>query len=189
MTLMDPLRYRLDRKQAALLVIDVQEKLSAVMPQEVFARTLENLVRCVEGAKLLGIPIVWTEQYVKGLGPTVDRLRSAMPEGLKPIEKLVFSSCAAPAVRESLRGRSQVMCVGMETHVCVFQTARDLEELGVRTFIVGDAVISRAKINWKLGLECLRGLGSTVTSTEMMLFDLTKTSGTEEFKAISRLVK
>jgi hypothetical protein len=77
----------------------------------------------------------------------------------------------------------------METHVCVFQTARDLEEVGVRTFIPGDAVISRAKINWKLGLACLRGLGATITSTEMMLFDLTKTSGTDEFRAISKLVR
>jgi nicotinamidase-related amidase len=186
---MDPQRYRLDRGQAALLVIDVQEKLSAVMPQEVFSRVLQNLTRWVEGAKLLSVPIVWTEQYVKGLGPTVGPLRTAMPAGLQPIEKLVFSSCGVPAVREALRGRSQVICVGMETHVCVFQTARDLEELGIRTFIPGDAVISRFKVNWKLGLECLRGLGSTITTTEMALFDLTKTSGTAEFKAISNLVK
>jgi nicotinamidase-related amidase len=186
---MDPLRYRLDRAQAALLVIDVQEKLSAVMPQEIFARTLQNLIRCVEGAKLLSVPIIWTEQYVKGLGPTVAPLKAAMPSGLRPVEKLVFSSCGVPAVWDALRGRTQVICVGMETHVCVFQTARDLEELGIRTFIPGDAVISRAKINWRLGLECLRGLGSTITSTEMMLFDLTKTSGTAEFKAISALVK
>ena len=186
---MDPLRHRLNREQAALLVIDVQERLSAVMPQEVFARTLQNLIRCVEGAKLLSVPIVWTEQYVKGLGPTVGPLRAAMPAGLQPLEKLVFSSCAVPAVREALRGKTQVICAGMETHVCVFQTARDLEELGVRTFIPGDAVISRAKLNWQLGLECLRGMGSTITSTEMMLFDLTKTAGTTEFKAISSLVK
>jgi isochorismate hydrolase len=186
---MDPLRYRLDRSQVVLMVIDVQERLSAVMPQEVFSRTLQNLIRWVEGAKLLSVPIVWTEQYVKGLGPTVGPLRAAMPAGLRPFEKLVFSSCAVPAVREALRGKTQVICVGMETHVCVFQTARDLEELGIRTFIAGDAVISRAKINWKLGLECLRALGSTITSTEMALFDLTHTSGTTEFKAISNLVK
>jgi nicotinamidase-related amidase len=186
---MDPTRYRLDRGQAALMVIDVQEKLSAVMPQEVFSRTLQNLVRFVEGAKLLSVPIVWTEQYVKGLGPTVGPLRDAMPADLRPVEKLIFSSCAAPEVRAALRGRSQVICAGMETHVCVFQTARDLEELGVRTFIPGDAVVSRAKINWQLGLECLRGMGSTITTTEMALFDLTKTSGTAEFKAISKLVK
>jgi nicotinamidase-related amidase len=186
---MDPLRFRLDRSQAALMVIDVQERLSAVMPKDVFEKTLQNLLRWVEGAKVLSVPIVWTEQYVKGLGPTVPRLREAMPQGVQPIEKLVFSSCGAPPVREALRGRTQVICVGMETHVCVFQTARDLEELGVRTFIPGDAVISRAKINWKLGLECLRALGSTITSTEMALFDLTKTSGTAEFKAISSLVK
>jgi nicotinamidase-related amidase len=186
---MDPLRFRLDRQQAVLLVIDVQEKLSAVMPKEVFGGTLQNLVRWVEGAKLLGVPVVWTEQYVKGLGPTVATLREVMPSGLRPFEKLVFSSCAVPEVHAALRGRSQVICVGMETHVCVFQTARDLEELGVRTFIPGDAVVSRAKINWKLGLECLRALGSTITSTEMALFDLTKTSGSEEFKAMSKLVK
>ncbi len=185
----DPLRYRLDRKQAALLVIDVQEKLSAVMPREVFEHTLTNLVRCVEGAKLLGVPVLWTEQYVKGLGPTVAPLREVMPQDVKPIEKLVFSSCAASGVREALKGRTQLICVGMETHVCVFQTARDFEELGVRTYIPGDAVISRAKINWQLGLACLRELGSTITTTEMMLFDLTKTSGTDEFKAISKLVR
>lgn len=172
-----------------LLLIDVQERLSAVMDPVAFAAALVNLRRWVEGAQVLGVPIVWTEQYVKGLGPTVAPLREVLPVGLQPIEKLMFSCCGVEPVRAALRGKGQVIAVGMETHVCVFQTVRDLEEQGVKTFVPADAVISRAEGNKALALDLMRQLGTTVTSTEMGLFDLTERAGTEEFRKVSKLVK
>jgi nicotinamidase-related amidase len=182
-------RFRLNRHAVAVLLIDVQEKLSAAMNPAAFAGVQENLKRWIEGAKILGLPLVWTEQYVKGLGPTVAPLRAAMPAGLQPIEKLVFSSAAVEPVREALRGKAQVIALGMETHVCVFQTVRDLEAQGVQTFVPADAVISRAEHNRQVGLDLMRQLGSSVISTELGLFDLLQTSGTDEFRAISKLVR
>jgi nicotinamidase-related amidase len=185
----DPARFRLNRKDAVILFIDVQEKLSAVMDPATFAAVQENLRRWIEGARILGVPLVWTEQYVKGLGPTVAPLRAAMPAGLKPIEKLVFSCAAVEGVRDAIRGKSQVIAIGMETHVCVWQTVRDLEEQGVRTFVPADAVISRFEHNRQVGLDLMRQMGTSVITTELGLFDLTQTSGTDEFRAISKLVR
>jgi len=184
-----PARFRLNRQHAAILLIDVQEKLSAVMDPATFAGVQENLRRWIEGAKVLGVPIVWTEQYVKGLGPTVAPLRGATPPTAKPIEKLVFSCAAVEPVRDALRGKGQVICIGMETHVCVFQTVRDLQEAGVQTFVPADAVISRAETNRRVGLDLMRQLGSAIISTELGLFDLTHAAGTDEFRAISKLVR
>ena len=184
----DPTRLRLQRDRAALLVIDVQERLSAAMPPEALQATVQNILRWIEGAKVLGLPIVWTEQYVKGLGGTVPELKAALAAVTAPIEKLSFS-CLVDPVRAAIEGRSQLVCVGMETHVCVFQTVRDLEEKGLRAFVPGDAVVSRSPENWRVGLDLMRATGATITSTEAGLFDLTVRAGTDEFRAISKLVK
>ncbi|MHB1844954.1 MAG: isochorismatase family protein [Deltaproteobacteria bacterium] len=185
---MDPLRFRLDRARAALLVCDVQERLALAMAPADLEAMVRNCVRLVEGAKLLGLPILWTEQYVKGLGPTVAALREAIGERATAVEKLDFS-CLVPKLTADLEGRGQLVVCGMETHVCVFQTVRDLEERGIRAFVPGDAVLSRTRANWQVGLDLMRGMGATVTSTETVLFDLTKCAGTDEFRAISKLVK
>jgi nicotinamidase-related amidase len=181
-------RFRLDRSRAALLVIDVQERLAAAMPKEDYAAALANQVRWVEGAKILGVPILWTEQYVKGLGSTVPELKAAIGTKAQPAEKVLFSCLVEPVV-EGLEGKTQVICVGMETHVCVFQTVRDLSERGVVAFVPQDAVISRTRANWQAGLDLCRQTGATITSTEAGLFDLTQRAGTDEFRAISKLVK
>ncbi len=181
-------RFRLDRSRAALLVVDVQERLAAAMPKDDYAAALANMVRWVEGAKVLGVPIFWTEQYVKGLGPTVAELKAAIGTKAQPVEKLLFSCLVDPVV-EGLEGKTQVVCVGMETHVCVFQTVRDLSERAVTAFVPRDAVISRTRANWEAGIDLCRQTGATVTSTEAGLFDLTQRAGTEEFRAISKLVK
>ena len=104
------------------------------------------------------------------------------------MEKLTFT-CLVEPILEGLEGKTQVICVGMETHICVFQTVRDLEERGVRAFVAEDAVISRSLENRTVGLELMRSAGATITSTEAGLFDLTQRAGTDEFKAISKLVK
>jgi nicotinamidase-related amidase len=184
-----PNRLHLDRKRAALLVVDVQERLSAAMPPEAFAAALANMRRLVQGAAVLGVPVLWAEQYVKGLGPTVAPLKEVMPPGAAPVEKLTFSCAASEPLMAQLAGRTQVICLGMESHVCVFQTVRDLEARGLQTFVPADAVISRTKENRDVGLALMHQAGATVTSTETALFDLTERAGTDEFRAISKLVK
>lgn len=176
---------------AALLVIDLQERLGAAMPEKVFERTVENAVRLIEGAKRLGLPIVVSEQYPKGLGPTDGRVLEALPEGVRPFDKTDFACGHLPPVKETLakEARRQVIVVGQETHVCVFQTVRWLTEHGYFCHVARDGCCSRTKENWKTGLELMDRLGATVSSTEVVLFDLVKSASHEHFRAISKLVK
>lgn len=175
----------------ALLVIDLQERLGAAMPEKVFARTVENAVRLIEGAKRLGLPIVVSEQYPKGLGPTVPAIREALPEDTAPFDKTDFCCAHLPPFQERLEetGRRQIVVAGQETHVCVFQTVRWLTEKGYFCHVVQDACCSRTKQNYKVGLSLMDRLGATVTSTEVVLFDLVKSASHEAFRDISKLVK
>jgi nicotinamidase-related amidase len=182
---------RLDRTQAVLVVIDVQEKLLPVIHGgDEVARNIERLIR---GCHLLDVPAVVTEQYVKGLGPTIEPLRSALAEtgGYHPIEKSCFSAqgCELFASRLATLERRQVVVAGIETHVCVYQTVGDLLRAGFDVTIVGDAVSSRTERNRDLALQRMVADGAKLSTTEMALFELTKVSGTDEFKSISRLVR
>ncbi len=176
---------------AALLVIDVQERLAGAMQPEAMTRAARSIAALIEGAKLLGLPVVLTEQYKKGLGPTVEAVRAALPPGTVPIEKMEFSCVAAPAARARLLalGRKQVIACGMETHICVFQTVRDLLREGFSPFVPQDAVVSRSPDNHRVGLSLMDRAGAVITSTETVLFDLLGKAGTAEFKAISALIK
>lgn len=171
---------RLDRSNAVLFVIDVQEKLMPVISNhEAIARNIERLIR---GAKILGVPIVVTEQYVKGLGHTIEPLRKALAGDYQPIEKACFSGYRP-------LDRKQVIVAGIETHVCVYQTVSDLLANGYEVTIVGDAVSSRSEENKDIALRRMLADGAKLSSTEMALFELTVVSGTDEFRAISKLVK
>lgn len=152
------------------------------------ARNIERLVR---GCHILGIPALLTEQYVKGLGPTVASVREAFGERYQPIEKDCFSAhgCSAFAAQLAALERNQVLVAGVEAHVCVHQTVADLLGAGFEVHLVSDAVSSRAPQNKAVALQRLTAEGATLTSTEMALFELLITSGTEEFRAVSRLVK
>jgi nicotinamidase-related amidase len=179
-------RYRLERDKAALLVVDIQERLLAAMPPEAAERLVRRTVAAIQGARALGLPVVATEQYPKGLGPTVPAVRETL--AVTPIEKVQFS-CALPSVLEALHGRTQVLLTGMETHVCVFQTARDLAERGATPYLCVDAVLSRTEADRQVGLELCKEAGAVVTSVETALFDLLGKAGTPEFKAVSQAVK
>lgn len=182
---------KLDRKNAVLVVIDVQEKLMPVIAGS--DEVLLNVERLVRGADILGIPAVLTEQYVKGLGPTVAPVRRAFEEtsGYRPIEKSCFSAhgCEPFAAQLAALERKQVLIAGVETHVCVYQTVRDLQRAGFEVTIIADAVASRTEQNRDIALRRLVAEGVKLSSTEMALFELTVVSGTDEFRAISRLVK
>lgn len=182
---------RLKREETLLAVIDVQERLAPAI-HEVDA-VVANLERLIRGTYLLNVPAVVTEQYVKGLGPTVPELRRALEEShaYRPIEKLCFSSAGCADFMETVRlhERKRVVLAGVETHVCVYQTAIDLIARGYEVQVVADAVSSRTPRNRDIALQRLAAEGAKLTSTEMCLFELTETSGTDEFRAISKLVK
>ena len=182
---------RLQRETAVLVVIDVQEKLLPVIDRaEAVVRNVERLIR---GCHLLGVPTILTEQYVKGLGPTVAPLRAAFEEtsGYRPIEKACFSAqgCEAFAAQLAASGRRQVLVAGVETHVCVHQTVLDLLAAGLEVTVVADAVSSRSPENREIALRRFVAEGVKLSSTEMALFELLGVSGTDEFRAISRLIK
>jgi len=171
---------RLDRSTALLLIIDVQEKLMPVIANH--EQVEANIVRLIRGAQILGVPILITEQYVKGLGHTVAPLREALGDAHKPIEKSCFSG-----YREL--DRKQVIVAGVETHVCVYQTVSDLLANGYEVTLVADALSSRTIENKETALRRMMSDGAKLSSTEMALFELTVAAGTEEFRSISMLVK
>jgi isochorismate hydrolase len=182
---------RLDRNQALLLVIDVQEKMLPVMDGRVaLERNLERLIR---GVDVLEMPVIVTEQYSKGLGPTAGPVRRALEEtgGYAPIEKSCFSAVGCDAFVDRLKEshRKQLLVTGVEAHVSVYQTVVDLLGRGYEVSVVADAVSSRATTNRDVALQRMAAEGAKITSTEMALFEMLINSGTQEFRAISRLVR
>ncbi len=181
--------------RAALLVIDLQERLAAVMPEKIVERCLRHTGILVTAAQRLGLPVVVSEQYPKGLGPTVPALAEVLaqlpPAQLHRFEKLTFSACAAPELAALLPalGRDQWIVAGMETHICVLQTARDLLRRGAAVHVAVDAVASRTKLNFRIGIEQLRAMGAVASSTETLVFDLLGRASGEDFKVLSRLIK
>ena len=178
---------RLKRDDTAVLLVDMQERLAAAMDPEALERVVRRCAALVEGARALGMPLVVTEQYPKGLGPTLPWLREKLGE-VRPVEKLRFSALG-PDVRRQLGQRPNVVVAGMETHVCVFQTVRDLADAGMRPVLCTDAVLSRFPADREVGLQLAREAGATLSSVEAVLFDLLVEAGTPEFKRISAAVR
>jgi nicotinamidase-related amidase len=185
---------RLDPDRAALLIVDVQTKLSAAMPASELTACTRNWLILIELARRLHLPVVWSEQYPQGLGPTLPALAEALGRpglALHRLEKITFSctDCdALPPLYESL-GRRQWIVVGMESHVCVWQTVRGLLGWQAEVHVPADATISRASANHQVGLGLCQRAGAIITSTETVAFDALERAGTEDFKAISRLVR
>ncbi len=174
-------------KKTLLVIVDIQDKLARVMPER--DALVESVSRLIRGAGVLGVPILFTEQNPAGLGPTVPELRPLL--GGEPIVKRAFSCCGEPAFVQALRasGRRQVLLAGMETHVCVYQTARDLRADGFEVEVVVDAVASRTAANRAVGLEKIRAAGAGVTSVEAALFELLGVADGPSFKEILQIVK
>jgi nicotinamidase-related amidase len=180
--------HRLTRTRAGLVVVDVQQRLlPAIFEKE---RVLQNVLRLIQGAAILKVPVFATEQYRKGLGPTVPEVAAAIP-GFAPMEKLAFSACGAAGFVTALKKRkvSEAILCGIEAHVCVTQTCLDLLQERARVFVVADAVSSRTPENYRSGLDRMRAAGAVIVSTEMALFELLERAGTEEFKQVLALVK
>ncbi len=175
-----------------VLVVDVQERLANAMPPATMERLVPNTLALLEAAKILGISTLATEQYPKGLGPTIGPIRDALHQrGIEPIDKLTFDACGEPRVAQAIAAAAprDVIVVGMETHVCVFQTARELVRRNHRVFVLADAVASRRDDHRTLGLSLSERAGAFVMPTETILFDWLERAGTEAFKAVSKLVR
>jgi isochorismate hydrolase len=175
----------IDRKDCALLVIDVQEKLLPFIAHR--ERMVDNIVKLLKFTKIVDIPVIMTEQ--ENLGDTASEIRKEVAD-LNPIRKLCFScfSCDEFVKQLEQLGRNTLIITGMETHICVAQTAlHALPKLNVH--VVSDAVSSRYVINWTVGLDRLRCNGAVITSTEMVIFELLRQAGTDEFRATLPIVK
>jgi nicotinamidase-related amidase len=183
-------RFFLERSKAVLVVIDVQEKLCVAMDPKVLNRLTRNIGILLESAAELNVPVLVTEQYVKGLGATLPELKEKAA-GAPCIEKMAFSCCGSPEFVEQIKatGRTQVIVTGMESHVCVLQTVIELREAGLEVHLVKDAVMSRSKQNWLTACESMGYMGVVPTSTESVVFQLLKVAGTDEFKKLSKLVR
>jgi nicotinamidase-related amidase len=188
MTIKD--RFNLDATRSLLVVIDVQERLCAAMNPEVLAQLVRNAGILLDGAAELSVPVLFTEQYVKGLGPTLAELKDKAPTAACH-EKLSFSCCGnqefVRQIKES--GRTQIVICGMETHVCVLQTVIDLLGNGYNVHLVKDAVMSRSNDNRQTAIEAMMQAGAVPTSTESVVFQWLKVAGTDSFKKVSKLVK
>jgi nicotinamidase-related amidase len=169
-----------------LLVVDVQAKLMAKIPgADALVRDIAFLI---DAARLLGIPVQATEQYPRGLGPTVPELARRLPE--RP-DKTAFSCCAIPSVVETFRraARPKVVLAGIEAHVCVLNTALDLLALGFRVYLAADAVASRYPIDREFALRRLEQAGAILTTAEACVFEWVGGSAHPQFKAVSALVQ
>jgi nicotinamidase-related amidase len=181
-------RFYLGREEAALVIVDIQDRLASVMEDR--REVTANCLHLIEAARLLHMPVLVTEQYPKGLGPTVREIREALPS-YRPIEKLTFDCCREAPFMDAVYslGRKKMILTGMETHICVLQTCLGLLKDGYQVHVARDAVCSRTKENFLSGIGMMRDAGAVITCTETALFQLLERAGTEEFKAISKRIK
>jgi nicotinamidase-related amidase len=183
-------RRPLEADRCALIVVDIQEKLLPPIFEK--ARLLKNSQLLIRLAGILKIPALLTTQYAKGLGSTTPEIASLLPE-TQPIDKIMFSCFGSDAFCSVLKrlpgNRNTVLLCGMESHICVMQTALAALREGYIVHVASDAVSSRAEWNWKIGLERMRAAGSVLSSTEMILYELLRSSASPAFKELLPYLK
>ncbi|MCP4375313.1 MAG: hydrolase [bacterium] len=177
----------LETDNAVLLVIDIQGKLASLMHEK--EHLYDNTVRMLRAAEALGIEVICTEQHPDGLGPTV--VEVAEHVHVQPIPKFAFSCCGEPAFEAALKAteRKQVIIAGIETHICVYQTAMDLLAGGYEVYVLTDAVSSRTQANYQLGLQRMKDAGAVMTGVEMAIFEMLKVAKGDKFKQIVQIIK
>lgn len=184
---------RVRAESTALILIDVQERLAGAMTVEDFDAVTRNLLVLIAAAQRFHLPVAVSEQYPAGLGRTVPVLAEALGQLSPPavyFDKLAFSIADEPMFQSFLgAGRRSLIVTGMETHVCVYQSVRDLVERGYSVHVPVDAVISRRPTNKQVGLALIERAGGIATSTEVLLFDLLERAGSDDFRALAKLVK
>lgn len=178
--------------ESQLLIIDVQDRLCAAMPQDCLELAYSNINRLSKSAQMLSIPIVATEQYPRGLGSTRDTVAAVLPNGQKYCEKTSFSCCSANGFESHLSSkeeRPQVILTGLEAHVCILQTAAGLQHWGYDIYVVSDAVCSRSPQNRENALNRMRQGGIKITNTESVVFEWLGSAEDPRFKDISQLFR
>jgi nicotinamidase-related amidase len=180
---------RLDHRHAALVVIDMQDSFRQAIPD--FTEVAARIALVAHAVRLIGLPVIVTEQYPKGLGRTAGEIRAVLPESSEPIEKTAFSSCGAQefVARLEETGARQVLVCGIEAHICVNQTTHDLLARGLQAHVLTDCVSSRTTQNREVGLAKMFRSGALPSSTELALFELLSDARHEQFKAIQKLIK
>lgn len=183
-------RRPLDPERCALIVIDIQEKLlPPIFEKERLVRNAQLLIRL---AGILKMPTLMSTQYSKGLGNTVPEIASMLPD-VEPLEKVAFSCFGSDVFCSALKrvpgNRNTVLLCGMESHICVAQTALAALREGYLVHVAADAVSSRTELNWKIGLDRMRAAGAVISSTEMMIYETLRSSGTSEFKDMLKYLK
>ena len=179
------------KSDSILTVIDLQQRLGGAMPAKVLNRVIFNATLLSQAAGLLDIPVLKTEQYPRGLGPTLPNVIEALPESTTAFEKTAFSCCGADgflATVDQLQ-RRQLILVGMEAHVCIMQTAIDLTNAGLEVFVVEDAVCSRRLENYQNALDRLRQSAISVVTAESVVFEWIEDADHAHFKAIQKLLR
>lgn len=176
---------------SVLVIVDLQSKLLNAMPAASAEAVLANIGKLLTAATLLNLPVLLTEQYPKGLGPTSESLSNQLPDHAQRFEKTAFSCCGCDEFNQALAaiGRKQVILVGQETHVCVLQTAYDLRQQGFSVHVVEDAVCSRLDDHKQNALRRLHRVGITVSNHESVLFEWLRDARHQNFKAISALLR
>ncbi len=180
---------RINANDAAVLVVDYQEKLLPAMSG--LDNLMDNSKKLLKGLKELEIPMVVTEQYTKGLGKTVPEITECMGDSYKPYEKLTFSGLSTEEINSAVKalGRKNIIVCGVEAHVCVLQSVIDLKAMGYNVILVEDCIASRKTSDKETTIKRAMGEGALITSAEAVLFELTYAAGTPHFKAISKIVK
>jgi nicotinamidase-related amidase len=178
----------LDIKNCCLVIIDVQGKLAQIMHDR--DNLFKRIVILIKAAKILDIPIVWCQQVPEALGATIPQIAELLA-GIEPINKAFFSCCGEEKFNVALQklDRKQIILCGIETHVCVYQTASDLLRKGYETSVIADAVSSRTLENKQIALERMRDDGVHINCVEMALFELLGTAEHPQFKQIAALIK
>jgi nicotinamidase-related amidase len=183
---------RLQPDTTAVIVIDVQERLAPAMPEHQYQDLLRSCRILLEGARQFSSPVLVTEQYPKGLGPTVVEIASALETlQVSPREKLSFSAWDDAGFADELRAcnATAAVVIGMETHVCVYQTVRDLVQAGIEVHVPMDGVCSRRDDHRDAGIDLCVAAGAIRTTTESIAFDWLQVAGSDEFKALSKLIR
>lgn len=176
---------KLNIEDCLLLVIDIQERLISVIHQH--EEVIRNANILLKGMEILGVPVIITEQYPKGLGNTCKEI--LFGEDTKVMEKITFSCLSNDYIKESVQAKKQIIICGVEAHICVLKTALDLLDEGFEVHLITDAVSSRTKENKQTAIIRMQQSGVFISSTEMILFQLLDKAGTDEFKLISKLIK
>ncbi len=184
-----PQSMKIRRDNALAVVVDAQERLFPHIHEH--TELAASIEKFIVGMQILNLPIIVTEQYVKGLGQTLPVLQKALSDYYSPMEKMTFSCCGEQEFIDSLEnlGRRQILLVGIEAHICVLQTALDLREKNYRPIIIEDCVSSRKPNDKRLAIERMRRSGCIITTLESVLFELCGTAATPAFKPISQLIK